>query len=53
MSLPATLVAAIYIVFSAVILSMHFWLMPTVYGVGGVITLVSLARILTYMSGDG
>ena len=51
--MPATLVAAVFVVLSGIILSMHYWLMPTVYGVGGVITLVSLARILTYMSGDG
>ena len=51
--MPATLVAAVFVVLCGIILSMHYWLMPTVYGVGGVITLVSLARILTYMTGDG
>jgi len=51
--MPATLVAAIFIVLSGIILAMHYWLMPTVYAVGGVISLVSVARILTYMTGDG
>ncbi len=51
--MPATLVAAIFIVLSGIILLMHYWLMPTVYVVGFVISLVSLARILTYMTGDG
>jgi len=51
--MPATLVASIFVILSAIILAMHYWLMPTVYGVGVVILLVALARILTYVSGDG
>jgi len=50
--MPATLVAAIFIVLSGIILMMHYWLMPTVYAVGIVISLVSMVRILTYMKGD-
>tara|TARA_R110000803_G_scaffold159515_1_gene223588 strand:+ start:50 stop:211 length:162 start_codon:yes stop_codon:yes gene_type:complete len=48
--MPATLVVAIYIVSSAVILSMHYWLMPTVYVTGAFITIISIARILAYVS---
>ena len=51
--MPATLVAAIFIVLSGIVLAAHYWLMPTVYAVGALITLVSIARILTYMTGDG
>ena len=51
--MPASLVVAIYIVLSAIILSMHYWLMPTVYVVGGLAVIISLSRILTYMGGDG
>jgi len=51
--MPATLVAAIFIILSVIVLAAHYWLMPTVYAVGGLAVLVSLARILTYMSGDG
>ena len=51
--MPATLVAAIFIVLSTIILAMHYWLMPTLYGVGVVTALVSVARILTYITGDG
>jgi len=51
--MPATLVAAIFIVLSTIILAMHYWLLPTLYGVGGVTALVSVARIMTYMGGDG
>ena len=51
--MPATLVAAIFVVLSGVILAAHYWLMPTVYAVGFIITVVSIARILTYMAGDG
>ena len=51
--MPATLVAAIFVVLSAIILAMHYWLMPTLYVVGGLAVLISLARVLTYMGGDG
>ena len=51
--MPATLVAAIFIILSVIVLAAHYWLMPTVYAVGGLVTLVSLARVLTYLSGDG
>jgi len=51
--MPATLVAAIFVVLSVIVLAGHYWLMPTVYGVGVVVVIVSLARILTYMTGDG
>jgi len=51
--MPATLVAAIFVVLSTIILAMHYWLMPTVYVVGVFLLIVSLARILTYMGGDG
>jgi len=50
--MPASLVVSIYIVLSAIILSMHYWLMPTVYVVGGLAVIISLSRILTYMGGD-
>ena len=45
--MPATLVAAIFVVLSAIILAAHYWLMPTIYVVGAVITIISIARILT------
>ena len=51
--MPATLVASIYIVLSVIIYLMHLWLMPTIYGVVAVITIVSIARILTSISGEG
>ena len=51
--MPATLVAAIFVVLSGIVLAAHYWLMPTVYAVGIVITIVSLARIMTYMTGEG
>ena len=51
--MPATLVAAIFVVLSGIVLAAHYWLMYTVYGVGAVVVIVSLARILTYMTGDG
>ena len=51
--MPATLVAAIFVVLSAIVLAGHYWLMYTMYGVGVVVVIVSLARILTYMTGDG
>ena len=50
--MPATLVAAIFVVLSAIILAMHYWLMPTLYVVGGLAVIISLSRILTYMGGD-
>jgi len=48
--MPASLVVAIYIVLSAIVLSMHYWLMPTVYVTGAFITIISIARILAYVS---